>query len=71
MSKLFDTVGVMTAECSPFCRSFSSPEDLGRELIRHLPRSFTYDNSMGNGVEATAKADATTMGKPEDTNMPS
>ena len=71
MRKLFDTIGITIDECSPFYQSFSSPEDLGHELIRYLPHSFTYDNSTGNGVEDTAKEDATAMGDPEDTNIPS
>ena len=56
MSKLFDTVGATVDERSPFCRSFSSPQDLRDVLIEYLPRSFTFDNATGNGVEATVDA---------------
>ena len=56
MSKLFDTVGATADERSPFCRSFSSPQDLRDVLIEYLPRSFTFDNATGNGVEATVDA---------------
>ena len=49
MSTLFDTVGATVDERSPFCRSFSSPDDLKDEFICYLPRTFKYHNVMGNG----------------------
>eukprot|EP00957_Ditylum_brightwellii_P107029 8166224-Ditylum_brightwellii.AAC.1 len=33
MSKLFGTIGVTGDEISPFCHSFSSPDDLRNEFI--------------------------------------
>ena len=64
MSKLFDTVGATVDERSPFCRSFSSPADLRNEFIHYLPRTFQYNNVMGDGVEEPTV-------EPEDTNTPS
>lgn len=48
MRKLFAVLGVLNNEISPFCRSFSSRIDLRDELIRYLPRTFTYEDVQGN-----------------------
>ena len=69
MRKLFATIGVMTGECSPFCQSFYSPEDLGQEFIRYLPRTFTYENSAGNGVDDADIGNGITVDNHENTSM--
>ena len=69
MRKLFTTIGVITGECSPFCQSFYSPEDLGHEFIRNLPRAFTYENSAGNGAYDTGIDNGITIDNHEDTSM--
>ena len=68
MSKLFDTFGATVDECSPFCQSFFSLQDLRNKLINYLPYSFTNHSIMSNSNEGTP-TDATV--EPEDTNMPS
>ena len=47
MRKLLGAVGVPNEEMSPFCRSFTSLEDLRDEYIRYLPRTFKYEDVQG------------------------
>ena len=69
MRKLFTTIGVITGECSPFCQSFYSPEDLGHKFIQYLPRIFTYENSTGNGADDTDIGNSITVNNHENTSM--
>jgi len=52
MVKLFDVLGAAKDEMSPFCRSFTSLDDLRDEFIRYLPNTFTYDAKVpGNAAD--------------------
>ena len=54
MSQLFSTLGVSSEKRSPFCRKFSSLDDLRDEFIYYFPRSFAFGevSGMNNEVEA-------------------
>ena len=48
MKGLFDTLGLAEDEVSPFCREFSSLEDLKDAYIAYLPRTFKYEETSGS-----------------------
>eukprot|EP00957_Ditylum_brightwellii_P013846 1043208-Ditylum_brightwellii.AAC.1 len=56
-SKLFGTIGATGDKISPFCCSFSSPDDLRNEFIQYLPRTFVYNDVQGNGTEQASSGD--------------
>ena len=57
---LFSTLVVLKEKRSPFCRDFSSLQDLRDEFIQYCPRTFGYADIHGlkNGVDdVTLNAD--------------
>lgn len=47
MTNLFNVVGVLREELSPFCREFKSAEDLRDEFIKFCPVTFKYNDVAG------------------------
>lgn len=57
MKVLFETIGATKDEISPFCREFSSLDELRDVLIDYLPRTFKYGNASGKGSEEEEAVD--------------
>ena len=57
MKVLFTTLGVQADDISPFCRDFTSLEDLRDEFIRYMPATFNYDHVQGTDDEEVGEVD--------------
>ena len=57
MKELFTTLGVQADDISPFCRDFTSLEDLRDEFIRYMLATFNYDHVQGTDDEEVEEVD--------------
>ena len=57
MNPFLSALGVTSANRSPFCREFTSLNDLRDEFILYLPSTFDFDNVRGTSNDEGAPDD--------------
>ena len=60
---LLETLGVLEAEKSPFCRTFGSLAELKGEYVEYQPKTFVFKGARGTGT--TGEEEDTGGGAPD------